>query len=112
MGEAAHSLIGLGGKLLDERSGGLAARQADALARPQRKKFDASLLGRGIAEGTGERVLERVGENGIGSAAAIPRPSMMPPEAITGTCTASTTCGTSAIVPTSAELKSAANVPR
>ena len=34
------------------------------------------------------------------NAAAIPRPSAMPPAAITGTSTASTTCGTSAIVPT------------
>ena len=38
------------------------------------------------------------------STAAMPRPSMMPPDAITGTSgpTASTTCGTSASVPTSA----------
>ena len=48
----------------------------------------------------------------------MPRPSMMPPEATTGTSgpTASTTCGTSAIVPTSAGARAAApptpNVPR
>ncbi len=37
----------------------------------------------------------------------MPRPSMMPPDAITGTCppTASTTCGTSAMVPTSGLLR-------
>ena len=41
------------------------------------------------------------------SAAAIPRPSMMPPDATTGTSrpTASTTCGTSASVPTSGTLR-------
>ena len=37
---------------------------------------------------------------------------MMPPAATTGTATASTTCGTSAIVPTSAASNGPANVPR
>ena len=37
------------------------------------------------------------------NAARMPRPSAMPPAAITGTRTASTTCGTSANVPTCSE---------
>ena len=37
---------------------------------------------------------------------------MRPPEATNGTRTASTTCGTSAMVPTIAASKSVANVPR
>ena len=45
-------------------------------------------------------------------AAAMPRPSMMPPAAITGMSTASTHCGTSARVPTWLAVKSPRNVPR
>jgi hypothetical protein len=45
-------------------------------------------------------------------AAAIPRPSMRPPLATTGRLTASTTWGTSAIVPTIAASKGPAKVPR
>src|SRR5882762_5477873 len=45
-------------------------------------------------------------------AAAKPRPSMTPPAAITGTRTASATCGTSARVPISAGSASRSKVPR
>src|SRR6266851_1979485 len=44
-------------------------------------------------------------------AATTPRPSMMPPAAITGTRTASIICGTSAITPMSAGFASRSNVP-
>ena len=46
------------------------------------------------------------------SAATMPRPSPMPPAAITGTFTASTTCGTSAIVPAWRAMSSFRNMPR
>ena len=42
----------------------------------------------------------------------MPRPSAMPPAAITGTPTASATCGTSAKVPTCASTRSSRNMPR
>ena len=45
-------------------------------------------------------------------AAAIPRPSAMPPAATTGTSTASTTCGTSAMVPGWESTVSVRNMPR
>ena len=46
------------------------------------------------------------------NAAAMPRPSMMPPDAITGTVTASATCGTSAMVPTRIAAGSPMKLPR
>ena len=46
------------------------------------------------------------------SAATIPRASDIPPVAITGTLTASTTCGTSAKVPTCVAKLSVKNMPR
>ena len=45
-------------------------------------------------------------------AATMPRASAMPPVAMTGTRTASATCGTSAIVPTWVEMSSVRNMPR
>src|ERR1700692_1167693 len=46
------------------------------------------------------------------NAAAIPRPSAMPPAAMTGTFTASTICGTSAKVPGCSAILSVRNMPR
>ena len=46
------------------------------------------------------------------AAATIPRPSIIPPDAITGTETASAICGTSAIVPTRLSSSAAMKVPR
>ena len=46
------------------------------------------------------------------NAAAMPRPSAIPPAARTGTLTASTTCGTSANVPGCSPIFSVRNMPR